>query len=105
MIYATSIMGYAKTHLSSISIAWRAHDGNDSKKEHSPRYLAQKARDIEDVFAYFCKKAFIERHPSIPEFYAEFQTLSKRAKEYLKLPNHWKIVNRLVRQRYLGYKD
>ena len=105
IIYAASIMGYTKTHLSSISIAWRAHDGNDSKKEHSPQYLAQKAWDIENVFTYYCEKACLEKYPSIPEFYAEFQTLSKRAKEQLNLPNHWKLLNRLVRQGYLGWNS
>lgn len=105
MIYATAIMGYSKIHLSSISIAWRAHDENNSKKEHSPRYLAQKVRDIEDVFAYFCEKAGIERRPSISEFYTELRALPKLVKEYLDLPNHWKLLNRLVRQRYLGYKN
>lgn len=103
LIYAASIMGYTKTHLHSIAIAWRAHDGNDSKKEHSPQYLAQKGRDIENVFAYYCEKACLDRYPTIAEFYTEFQTLSKQAKQHLNLPNHWKLLNRLVRQGYLGW--
>lgn len=101
MIYAASIMGYTKTYLCSIAIAWRTHDGNDSKKEHSPQYLAQKRRDIEDAFTYYCEKSCLKRYPSIIEFYSEFQALSKQAKQHLKLPNHWLIFNRLIRNRFL----
>lgn len=103
-IYSASILGAQKTHLASIGICWRHHDSNHSLKEHSMQYNLQKAEDIEKMFSYYCQKANIERYPTLAEFYSEFRALPNRAKELLNLPNHWKLVNRLVRQRYLGGK-
>jgi glycosyltransferase involved in cell wall biosynthesis len=104
VIYASSILGAHKTYLRSVTVGWRNHGSNHSLKEHSPQYRAKKGRDIEESFAYYCEKACLERYPSIPDFYAEYQALAKQAKVHLNLPNHWKILNRLVRQGYLGCK-
>lgn len=100
MIYAASILGFKKTYLKSIAIGWRVHEGNDSKKIQTAQYLKQKQEDIENVFLYFCEKAKVSRYPSISEFYSDFRTLGKEGKKYLKLPNHWKLINRIVRNRF-----
>ena len=104
IIYSASILGAQKTHLASIRICWRHHDNNHSLKGHSIQHSLQKTEDIEKMFSYYCQKANIDRYPTLSQFYSEFRALPERAKEYLKLPNHWKIANRLVRHRYLGGK-
>jgi glycosyltransferase involved in cell wall biosynthesis len=103
IIYASSILGAHKTYLRSITVGWRNHGDNHSLKEHSDQYRIQKHQDIKGLLSRYSKVANLKRYPSIPEFYAEFQALSKLAKEHLNLPNHWKLLNRLVRQGYLNY--
>ena len=102
MIFAASILGFEKTSLPCIVIGWRPHDGNDSKKIHSPSYLLEKKLATEQVFQFYCGLADIPRYPSITEFYEELNTLPKSWKDRLRLPNHWLLLNRLVRKRYLG---
>lgn len=102
VIYSSSIVGAQKTYLKSIAIGWRYHDQNHSLKEHSDQYRIQKCQDIESIFLNYCEKANLERYPAINEFYTEFKALPKQAKEHLHLPNHWKLLNRLIRNRYLG---
>lgn len=104
MIFAVSILGFRKTALPGLAIGWRPHDGNDSKKPHSESYLSEKKIATEQVFQFYCKKANISRFPGVIEFYEEFESLPRSWKDHLRLPNHWLILNRLVRNRYLGLK-
>jgi glycosyltransferase involved in cell wall biosynthesis len=103
IIFATSILGFSKTSLPGIAIGWRPHDGNDSKKGHSSQYLADKKRAIDQVFRYYCGAENIPRYPLISEFYAEFNSLNPEWRRRLRLPNHWLILNRLIRNRYLRW--
>ena len=104
LIYATSILGFTKTHLPSISISWRSHDKNDSKNPHSEKYLAKKDADIERVISYYSQRAGVDRYPSITEFYSELSGFPISWKKRVNLPNHWRIFNRLIRGRLLiGY--
>lgn len=102
MIFAASILGFEKTALPGIAIGWRPHDGNDSNKPHSESYLLEKKLATEQVFQFYCDRANISRYPGIAEFYEEFNTLPKAWKDYLGLPNHWHLLNRLIRNCYLG---
>lgn len=101
VIYSSSILGATKTYLKYIAVGWRNHGNNHSLREHSDEYRLQKHLDIKRVFSYYCEKNCLKRYPSIIEFYSEFQALSKQAKQHLNLPNHWLILNRLIRNRYL----
>lgn len=103
IIFATSILGFSKTSLPGIAIGWRPHDGNDSKREHSPQYLSDKKRAIDQVFRHYCVTENIPRYPLISEFYAEFNSLNPGWRKRLRLPNHWLILNRLIRNRYLRW--
>ena len=103
MIFATSILGFEKTSLPGITIGWRPHDGNDSKKFHSASYLLDKKLATEQVFQFYCEQANIPRYPSIREFYEELNALPNPWIDHLRLPNHWLLLNRLVRNRYLGW--
>ena len=103
IIYAASILGVEKVSIPGIAIGWRQHDGNDSKKAHSPSYLLEKKLATEGAFQYYCEQANISRYPGIVEFYKELNTLPKPWKDYLRLPNHWLLFNRLFRNRYLGW--
>lgn len=101
LIYAASVLGFTKTHLPSISISWRSHEKNDSKTPHSDKYLAQKDRDIESAISYYSQRAGVDRHPSIAEFYSELLDFPAVWKKRINLPNHWRIINRLIRRRLL----
>ena len=103
MIFAASILGFEKTALPGITIGWRPHDGNDSNKPHPESYLLEKKLATEQVFRFYCERANISRYPSIAEFYIELNTLSGTWKDHLRLPNHWLLLNRLIRNRYLGW--
>jgi len=101
IIYAASILGCKKTYLNSLSIGWRAHNNNDSSKSHSSQYLEKKNQDMMRVIMYFCKKAGVDLNPTILEFYSEYLALSNAARRYLNLPNHWRLINRILGRRYL----
>lgn len=102
LIYATSILGFKKIYLPSVSIAWRSHEKNDSKKVHSEEYLAQKECDIERTISYYCQIAKVERYPSIFEFYSELRDFPIDWRVRLDIPNQWRMLNRLIRQRLLS---
>ena len=101
MIFAVSILGFKKGFLASIAIGWRPHEGNDSKKVHSPSYLLEKKLAIEQVFRFYCDQENIPRYPGIAEFYGELNALPNSWRDNLRLPNHWLLLNRLIRNRYL----
>lgn len=103
IIFATSILGFSKTSLPGISIGWREHGGNDSKKEHSSQYRSDKKTAIEQVFHHYCETKNLPRYPLISEFYNEFNSLNPDWRRRLRFPNHWLILNRLIRNRYLRW--
>jgi len=103
MIFSSSILGLKKTYLSGIAIAWRCHNTNDSKKAHPPQYLLDKKQGIDQLFNYYCAKYKISRYPTISEFYSELNNLNISWRKRLSLPNHWHLLNRLIRNRYLGW--
>lgn len=105
MIFAASILGFQKISLPGIAIGWRPHDGNDSKNPHTADYLLEKKIAIDQVFKFYCERENIPRYPSISEFYEELNMLPKLWREKLKLPNHWLLLNRLIRNRYLTSKN
>ena len=103
VIYSSSILGAHKKYLKSIAIGWRYHENNHSLKEHSDQYRIQKSQDIEKIFSYYCEKENLERYPSVSEFYQELNALANPLKDHLRLPNHWLLLNRLIRNRYFGW--
>lgn len=73
MIYAASILGASKIHLSGVGIGWRVHEGNDSKKRYTPEDVAIREFAISRAFAWYCTKYKIPRYPGILEFFSEYK--------------------------------
>ncbi len=97
IIYAASILGAKKIHLSSLGIGWRAHEGNDSKKRYTPEDVAIREHAINRAFAWYCNKYNIPRYPGILEFFSEYEKLGSYWQARLDLPSKYRMLNRLIR--------
>lgn len=97
MIYAASILGAKKVHLSGLGIGWRTHEGNDSKKRYTPEDVAIREHAINRAFTWYCNKYNIPRYPGIFEFFSEYKKLSSYWQNRLDLPSEYRMLNRLIR--------
>lgn len=97
MIYAASILGAKKIHLSGLGIGWRTHEGNYSKKRYTPEDVASRELAISRAFAWYCGKFGIPRYPGIMEFFSEYRKLGLYWQKRLDLPNKYRMFNRLLR--------
>lgn len=100
IIFSASLVGAEKVYVPSISIVYRVHDKNNFHNTSSTKALSIKHNEaILELIDYFCQKYKIERHPSIVEFFSEFQALNQEQKKSLHLPNLYKVINRLIRNK------
>lgn len=97
MIYAASILGAKKVHLSALGIGWRTHEGNDSKKLYTTEDVVIRECAIRRAFDWYCTKYDIPRYPEISEFFSEYKKLSPYWQTRLDLPSKYRMLNRLVR--------
>jgi glycosyltransferase involved in cell wall biosynthesis len=97
IIYAASILGAKKVHLSGLGIGWRTHEANDSKKRYTTEDVAIRERAISRAFAWYCTKYNISRYPGILEFFSEYKKLGPVWQRRLDLPNKYRMLNRLIR--------
>jgi len=97
MIYAASILGAKKVHLSGLGIGWRTHEGNDSKKRYTAEDVAIREHAIDRAFAWYCTKYNIPRYPGIREFFSEYKKLGPYWQSRLDLPSKYRMLNRLIR--------
>lgn len=97
MIYASSILGAKKIHLSGIGIGWRSHASNDSKKQYTSEDIAIREMAIKRAFEWYCTKYNIPRYPRILEFFCEYKKLDSYWQARLDLPGRYRMLNRLIR--------
>ena len=97
MIYAASILGAKKVHLSGLGMGWRTHEGNDSKKRYTPEDVANREHAINRAFDWYCAKYNIPRHPGILEFFSEYEKIGPYWQARLDLPSKYRMLNRLIR--------
>lgn len=97
MIYASSILGAHKIHLSGIGVGWRNHESNDSKKRYSEQDVRIRELAISRAFDWYCKKYSIPRYPGIAEFFKEYEALGTYWQKRLDLPSRYRMLNRLIR--------
>jgi hypothetical protein len=101
MIYAASILGAKKVHLSSLGIAWRKHAVNFSSRQYTAQDIVMREQAIEEAFAWYCSKYNISRYPSIREFFQEYDQLGPIWQKRLDLPSRYRMLNRLLRKSLL----
>lgn len=99
LIFVTSLLGYSKIYLPSISINWRSHDANNSKRDYTDMQIRDRKRAITMLFDFYCNKYQIDRYPSFAQLTVELRLLSSEWKKKLGFPNKFKIFNRLLRQK------
>lgn len=99
LIFASSILGYSKIYFPAISINWRSHEKNNSKKEYTKCQIDKRKHSINMLVDYYCRKYGIQRYSSFVEIFAELHHLDPGWIKKLGFPNRFKMLNRLLRQK------
>jgi glycosyltransferase involved in cell wall biosynthesis len=101
IIFASSLVGAQKLALLSVQIGYRMHQDNNFSGKKISESQAKKHDDaINRLFNYYCYNFQLDENPSVKEFFSELNLLNKSQKNALRLPNYYKLWNRLIRKRY-----
>lgn len=103
LIFSSSIMGAKKIHIPSLGVGWRSHGNNVTKKSHSADDVRVREESLRKIFKWYCSKYQIPRFPGILEFYREYEALGEYWRVRLDLPGHYRMINRLLRDRIKQY--
>jgi glycosyltransferase involved in cell wall biosynthesis len=102
IIFASSLVGAQKLALPSIQIGYRIHQNNNFSGTNISESQSKKHDiAINRLFKYYCYTFMLDENPSVKEFFSEIILLNEVQRNDLRLPNYYKLWNRLIRKRYL----